>query len=166
MEAAAAAGPPGALPAPVTCPGRFTTTATNRDGASADQLVETAAAPWQSTVPLLPLPATAADVCAYSGTTGRRDLVDQWQVGPPVSEAIRSGATTDLRRGAMTDCPLDPAATSYVVVLTDATGTARTLVLDPTVCATLQAAIGTPAVDTYLGLALPGLVRTVARSKP
>ncbi|MCW2738741.1 hypothetical protein [Nocardioides sp.] len=166
MEAAGAAGQPGALPAPVTCPARFTTTATNTDGPSADLLTETAGSPWQSTVPLLPLPATAADVCVYAGAGPRRALVDQWQVGSPLSETIRSTATTEVLRGAMTDCPLDAGAASYVVVLTDATGTARTLALDLTVCATLQAAVGTPPVDTYLGLATPSLVRLVVRSRP
>ncbi len=166
MDAPGAAGPLGALPTPLICPGRFTVRATNSDGASADLLVETAGSAWQSTVPLLPLPATAADVCAYSGVGERRQLVDQWQVGTPASESIRAIATTDVRRGAMTDCPLYPEATSYVVVLTDATGTARTLRIDPTVCGTLHAGIGTPPVDTYLGLAGPHVVRTVARSRP
>ncbi|PKH37944.1 hypothetical protein CXG46_21415 [Nocardioides alpinus] len=117
-------------------------------------------------MPLLPLSASAADVCAYTGGGRRRELVDQWQVGSPVADSIRAIATTAVRRGAMTDCPVDPGATSYVVVLTDATGTARTLALDPTVCGTLRAATGTPAVDTYLGLALPSVVRAVARSRP
>lgn len=170
MDAAQASGPPGALPAPVTCPRRFTTGATNADGSSAGLLEDTGTSPsgsaWQSTVPLLPLPASAADVCAYSGTGGRRELVDQWQVGTPASESIRTAATTGVRIGAQTDCPLDPDATSYVVVLTDATGTARTLAIDPTVCTTLEAAIGTPPVDTYLGLAGGSVVRTVARSRP
>lgn len=166
MDAARASGPSGSLPSPVTCPRRFTTAATNADGDSADLLVDTAESPWQSTVPLLPLPATAADVCAYSGTGKSRELVDQWQVGTPTADAIRAAATTDVHLGAMTDCPLHPDATSYVVVLTDATGTARTLAIDPTVCATLDAAIGTPPVDTYLGLAGQLLVRTVARSRP
>lgn len=165
MQAAGDAGPPQPSSAPVTCPPRFTTTATNADGVSSDLLVETADAPWQSTVPLLPLPAAAGDVCAYRGAGARRDLVGQWRVAAPAAESIRSAATTELHHGAMTDCPLDPAATSYVVVLTDATGTARTLALDPTVCATLQAAVGTPAVDTYLGLATPTLVRLVAGSR-
>ena len=166
LDAAAGAGRPASLPAPLTCPGRFTTTATNHDGSSADLLVEVGGEPWQSTVPLLPLPATAADVCAYTGVGDRRDLLDQWQVGSPASELIRSAATTEVLLGAMTDCPLFPDATSYVVVLTDGTGTARTLTIDPTVCSPVQAAIGTPAVDTYLGLAGPSIVRTVARSRP
>lgn len=166
MNAPGAGGPPRTLPEPVTCPRRFTTTATNTDGASADLLVETAPSPWLSTVPLLPLPATAADVCAYSGTGTRRELVEQWQVGTPASESIRAAATTGVRLGGQTDCPLAPDATSYVVVLTDATGTARTLAIDPTVCSTLHAAIGTPAVDTYLGLAGGSVVGRVARSHP
>jgi len=166
MDAASGSGPPGPLPAPVTCPDRFTTTRTNTDGASAAQLVDPAEHHWQSTVPLLPLPATAADVCAYAGDGGRRELVDQWQVGTPVSESLRSAATTEVWLGAMTDCRLDPGARSYVVVLTDATGTARTLALDPTACGTLQAAVGTPAVDTYLGLATMRLQRLVAGTRP
>lgn len=167
MDAASAAGPAGPLPAPVTCPDRFTTTRTNTDGASAGQLVAPAAHHhWQSTVPLLPLPASAADVCVYAGDGGRRELVDQWQVGSPVSESLRSAATTEVWLGAMADCPPDPGARSYVVVLTDATGTARTLALDRTACGTLQAAVGTPAVDTYLGLATVRLQRLVAGSRP
>ena len=161
---AGASGPPGPLPDPVSCPARFTTTETNHDGTSADHLVDHAESHWQSTVPLLPLPATAADVCVYTGAGKRRELVDQWQVGSPVSESIRSTATTGVHLGAMTDCGLDPEAPSYVVVLTDATGTARTLALDLTQCGTLQAAIGTPAADTYLGLATQELIRLVARS--
>jgi hypothetical protein len=152
-------------PSPVRCPRRFTTAATNADGRSADQLVDTAEHPWQSTVPLLPLPAVAVDVCAYAGDGARRDLVDQWRTGPPVADALRARATIGYGDG-QTDCALDPRATSYVVVLHDATGTARTLALDPTQCATLQAAIGTPASETYLGLASPHLVRSVARSAP
>ncbi|QSR33144.1 hypothetical protein CFI00_22085 [Nocardioides sp. S5] len=165
MDAAGVAGPAQPSSAPVTCPARFTTTATNADGESSELLVETADAPWRSTVPLLPLPAAAADVCAYRGVGARRDLVGQWRVTAPAAESVRSAATTEVRRGAMTDCPLDPTATSYVVVLTDVTGTARTLALDLTVCATLQAAVGAPAVDTYLGLATPTLVRLVAGSR-
>jgi hypothetical protein len=166
MQAAGAAGPADPLPEPVTCPDRFTTTRTNTDGDSAGQLVDDAEHPWQSTVPLLPLPAAAADVCVYSGDGARRDLVDQWQVGPPVPESIRAAATTDVMLGAMTDCQLLPDARSYVVVLTDATGTARTLALDPTACGTLQAAVGSPAVDTYLGLASTSFQRLVSGSRP
>ena len=66
----------------------------------------------------------------------------------------------------MTDCAVDPTRPSYVVVLTDQTGTARTLTIDGSECGTLAAAIGTPPVDTWLGLATPRLVRQVARSKP
>lgn len=165
MEAGPDAAPGAALPAPVRCPERFGTTATNADGPSADQLVDTAQSPWQSTVPLLPGPAASAEVCAYRGAGRQRDLLDQWQVGAPVAETIRAEATLGYRDG-QTDCGLQPRATSYVVVLTDATGTARTLALDPTRCATLSAAVGTPPVDTYLGLAVPELVRTVARSRP
>lgn len=166
MQAAGEAGLPGPAPRPVSCPSRLTTTETNVDGPSADQLVEPARQPWQSTMPLLALPAVALDVCAYRGDGRRRELVDQWQVGSPAAEAVRSAATTRVRLGARADCEPDVRATSYVVVLTDATGTARTLALDPTACGTLEAAVGTPAVDTYLGLAEPALVRLVARSRP
>ena len=166
MQAAGEAGPPGPAPGPVSCPSRFTTTETNADGTSADLLVESARHPWQSTVPLLALPAVALDVCAYRGDGPRRELLDQWQVGSPAAEAVRSAATTQVLLGARADCEPDARATSYVVVLTDATGTARTLAVDPTACGTLQAAVGTPAADTYLGLAEPALVRLEARSPP
>jgi hypothetical protein len=152
-------------PSPVRCPRRFTTAATNADGRSAGRLVDTAEHPWQSTVPLLPVPAVAVDVCAYTGDGARRDLGDQWRTGQPAADAIRAGATIGYRDG-QTDCAPDPRATSYVVVLHDATGTARTLALDPTECGILHAAIGTPAAETYLGLASPHLVRSVARSAP
>ncbi|WP_322920507.1 hypothetical protein [Nocardioides renjunii] len=161
MEAAAGSGPPSAAPAPVTCPERFTTTATNRDGASAPRLAGDPA-----TVPLLPLPAVAVDVCAYSGSGEVRRLADQWQVGPPTSEQVRAAATLQHVPGAMADCEPAPGLTSYVIVLTDATGTARTLTLDPTACSPLRAAVGTPPVDTHLGLATQRLVRLVARIAP
>ena len=138
---------------------------TNADGESAQLLVDRAENPWQSTVPLLALPATTIDVCAYTGDGPRRRVVDQWQAGAPRAEPIRAQATIGYRDG-QTDCGLDPHARSYVVVLTDATGTARTLTLDPTRCSPLSAAIGTPPVDTYLGLASLRLVRMVARSRP
>jgi hypothetical protein len=166
MDAAAGTGPPQPPPDPVDCPRRLTTGTTNRDGASADLLAETAVEPRQSTVPLLPMPATAADVCAYTGRGARRTLVDQWQVGSPTSEALRTAATLDLHRGARTDCAVDPARTSYVVVLTDATGTARTLAIDDAACGAFSAAVGTPPEDTWLGLATQRLVRRVARSRP
>ena len=166
MDAAGAAGPAGAAPGPVTCPRRLTTGRTNSDGTSADRLVETADDPRQSTVPLLPLPATTVDVCAYTGQGRQRTLVEQWQVGSPVAESVRAAATVDVRRGAMTDCAVDPTRPSYVVVLTDQTGTARTLTIDGSECGTLAAAIGTPPEDTWLGLATPRLVRQVARSRP
>ena len=169
MDAAGAAGPAGAAgaaPEPVACPRRFTTGRTNRDGTSADRLLETADDPRQSTVPLLPLPATTVDVCTYTGQGRQRTLVEQWQVGSPVAESVRAAATVDVRRGAMTDCAVDPTRPSYVVVLTDQTGTARTLTIDGSECGTLAAAIGTPPEDTWLGLATPRLVRQVARSRP
>lgn len=151
---------------PVTCPRRLTATATNRDGASADQLVDTAENPWQSTVPLLPMPAVSADVCAYTGRGKDRRRVDQWQVAAPGADAIRSAATLEVRIGAMTDCAIDPERTSYVVVLTDQTGTSRTLTIDPTECSPVTAAIGTPPVETSLGLATNALVDAVTRSRP
>lgn len=156
---------PGSEPAPVRCPGRLSVEATNRDGDTADQLVDTAELIWQSTVPVLPAPAATADVCAYTGRGPGRTLVEQWRVGAPAAEKIRS-ATRDVHIGAVADCEVDPRRTSYVVVLTDAGGTARSLALDTTECATLRAAIGTPPVATYLGLATRRLVRAVERSRP
>ncbi|GAA5106362.1 hypothetical protein GCM10023339_03230 [Alloalcanivorax gelatiniphagus] len=166
MDAAGSAGVDGSAPAPVTCPGRLTAVRTNRDGSSAAALVETAEHEWHSSLPLLPMPAVALDVCAYTGSDARWTLQDQWQVGSPVSEQVRAAATVGIMRGAMTDCGIDPARTSYVVVLTDGTGTARTLAIDGAACGTVQAAIGTPAVGTHLGLATSALVRLVARSRP
>ena len=164
MDAAGQA-PADLTPDPVRCPRRFTTTATNADGASAEQLVDDAEQPWQSTVPLLPLPAVVVDVCAYSGTGERRALVDRWRADPAAADAIRAEATTGYTDG-VADCAPDRDATSYVVALADRTGTVRTLAIDPTQCGTLQAAVGLPATDTYLGLASPRLVRTIARSRP
>ena len=149
---------------PVRCPRRLTTRTTNADGESADQLVDDTEHPWQSTVPLLPMPAVAIDVCAYSGAGERRELVDQWRSGPPTSDAVRAQATLGYRDG-MTDCEPQPDATSYVVVMQDFTGTARTFTLDAAACGAMSAAIGTPPVDTYLGLASPALVRLVRDSK-
>ena len=164
MEAAgqAPAEPP---PDHVRCPRRFTTTATNADGLSAGQLADDADQPWQSTVPVLPMPAAVVDVCAYSGDDRRRTLVDQWRVAPSAADAIRAAATIGYMDG-VADCAPDPGARSYVVVLGDRTGTMRTLAIDPTQCGTLQAALGLPATETYLGLASPRLVRMVARSRP
>jgi hypothetical protein len=166
MDAAAAAEPAAAAPAPITCPRRLTTGRTNRDGASADQLVETSETRRLSTVPLLPLPATTVDVCAYTGHGRRIALVEQWQAGSPAAESVRAGATLGVRRGATADCGLDPTRPSYVVVLTDQTGTARTLTIDGAACGIVAAAIGTPPEDTWLGLATSRLARQVARSRP
>lgn len=166
MEAAGPAADGGPSTRPVTCPDRLTVTRTNREGASADQLVDAVENDWQSTVPLLPMPATTADVCAYTGRGAGRRLIDQWQVGSPASEQIRATATVEVLLGAITDCDIDPARTSYVVVLTDRTGTARTLAVDTTECGTVQAAVGAPPVDTYLGLASAALVRVVRGSRP
>lgn len=152
------------LPDPARCPRRFTTTATNADGASAEQLADDAEHPWQSTVPVLPMPAVVGDVCAYSGSGERRTLVDRWRMAPAAADAVRAATTTGYSDG-ITDCEPDPDATSYVVVLGDRTGTMRTLAIDPTQCGTLEAALGLPATDTYLGLASPRLVRMVARSR-
>jgi hypothetical protein len=166
MDAAGAAGPATAATAPVSCPRRLTTGRTNRDGPSAALLAESADDPRRSTVPLLPLPATTVDVCAYTGRGRRFVLVDQWQAGPPVSESVRAAATLDVVRGAVADCDLDPGRPSYVVVLSDQTGTARTLAVDGAACGTVSAAIGTPHQDTALGLATRRLLRQVAHSRP
>ena len=74
-------------------------------------------------------------------------------------------AQTGYEDGVADSAP-DPGARSYVVVLGDHTGTMRTLTIDPTRCGAVQAAVGLPATDTYLGLASPRLVRVVARSRP
>jgi hypothetical protein len=169
MGAVDPAAPPVAPPDPVTCPDRLTTTTTNHDGDSAGQLVESVPSGeryWLSTVPLLPQPAVAADVCAYTGLGGRLRLVDQWQADAAQADLIRATATVAHRRGAQADCDLDPKRPSYVVVLSDTTGTARTLTLDGPGCGVLAAAIGTPPEDTWLGLATNELADVVAASRP
>jgi hypothetical protein len=153
------------VPEPVACPTRFTTTETNTDGISADELTESATIPQLSTVPLIPWRAIAVDVCAYSGTGRQRDLVDQWQVRNPMATSIRTAATIGYMDG-VADCQLFPDALSYIVVLHDVSGTARTISLDPTLCGAMSAAIGKPAEEAYLGLASPELVDLVAESKP
>ena len=166
MEAAATYPPPEQTSAAVSCPGRLVATRTNADGASADRLPAPEKAQAAATDPLLPLPAVTADVCAYTGRGTGRELVDQWQVEPGFADPIRSAATTQVDLGARTMCGTDPGRTSYVVVLTDATGTARTLAIDTAECATVVAATGTPPAATPLGLARPRLVRLIARSAP
>ena len=161
MEASTALASTPQRPRAVTCPGRLVVDRTNHDGPSADQLK-----PASTTTPLLPLPAVAGDVCAYEGRGRSRALVDQWQVEAPVADAIRAAATTQVDIGARTDCAIDPARTSYVVVLADATGTARSLAIDTTECASVVAAVGTPADATYLGLARATLFRLIAGSAP
>ena len=146
-------------PRPVTCPDDLTTTETNADGADADLL--RVDADGLSTVPLLPGRSTAIDVCAYTGVAADRTLVDQWSADD-VSD-LRGAATTGYSDGEA-DCGIDPGATSYVVVMHDLTGTARTFTIDMAACGAMRAAIGTPAVDTRLGLASPGLVRQVRDS--
>lgn len=162
MEASAAQSPTLEPPRPVTCPARFAPDATNRDGASARLLADQPA----ETVPFLALPAVAADVCAYTGRGPGRVLAGQWQLDPGLADSIRSAATTQVDIGARTMCGASPRGTSYVVVLADATGTARTLAIDPTECATVVAALGTPAEPTSLGVARQRLVRLIARSAP
>ena len=165
VDASAAAGAPTPLD-PTTCPGRLTTAETNDDGASAGQLVERAEHDALATVPLLPMLAATAEVCAYTGRAGSLTLLDQWRAGPRQAEAIRSTATLAHDRGARTMCDIDPGRTSYLVVLADATGTARTITVDNSECGALDAAVGTPAVSTYLGLARERLDRTIERSRP
>lgn len=160
MDAAPGSAP--APPQPVTCPGRLATTRTNRDGASASLLADQPSA----TVPLLPLPAVAGEVCAYTGRGKRHELVDQWPLDAGVADAIRSAATTQVDLDARAACGIGRGRTSYVVVLADATGTARSLAIDATVCNAVRAAIGTPPEQAYLGLARDTLVRLVAGSRP
>lgn len=166
MEAAAAAGPEVA-PAPVRCPRRLALGSTTSDGSSADQLLPAPGQdqPWQSTVPVLPMPASAATVCAYRGRGGSLTPVGRWEVGAAGAERLRA-ATRLVRIGARAACEPDPRRTSYVVVLADRTGTARALAVDGAGCGTVRAAIGTPPVPTALGLARPGLLRALARSRP
>ena len=76
-----------------------------------------------------------------------------------------SAATTGYTDG-VADCEPRPDATSYLVAMQDRTGTARSFTLDLTACGAMRAAIGTPAVDTYLGLASEELVRAVGQSEP
>ena len=160
MEASAGVAPTAEQP-PITCPDRLTPMRTTRDGSSADQLGSPSA-----TTPLLPLPAVAADVCAYEGRGKDRVLVDQWQTDAAVADAIRAAATTQVDIGGRAACGGDPGRTSYVVVLADATGTARGVAIDTTRCAPVVAAIGTPAESTYVGLARERLVRLVRGSRP
>jgi hypothetical protein len=145
-----------------TCPATLTTMATNRDGAQADLLRDDADDPSLSTVPLLPGPSIVTDVCAYQGQGEDRTLVDQWR-SQSASNAV-SYATTGYADGEA-DCRPRPGATSYLVVMQDATGTARTFTLDMAACGEMRAATGTPPVDTYLGLATTELVRLVRDSK-
>ncbi len=119
--------------------------------------------PSLSSAPFLPGQVSASDVCAYKGSGDRRTLVDQWQVDPIVN--IRSDAATGYEDG-VADCDTRPDATSYLVVLQDFTGTARTFTLDMTACGEMYGATGVPPVETYLGLASDQLVRTVRGSKP
>lgn len=147
-------------PAPVTCPEAFTTTDTNRDGLRAD-LLRADDGQDVSTVPLLPGSALAVDVCAYTGTGEQRTLVDSWR-SMDVSD-LRGTATTGYADG-QADCDPRPDTTSYVVVMQDDTGTARAFSVDTTACNAMSAAIGSPAVETYLGLATPELVAAIRRS--
>ena len=149
-------------PREVTCPEVFGTTETSWGGD--DKLFrDDAEDPSLSSAPFLPGQVSASDVCAYKGSGDRRTLVDQWQVDPIVN--IRSDAATGYEDG-VADCDTRPDATSYLVVLQDFTGTARTFTLDMTACGEMYGATGVPPVETYLGLASDQLVRTVRGSKP
>lgn len=150
-------------PPPLTCPDTFTTTLTNSDGLRAHLLRDDAEDPARSTVPLLPDSPWEVDVCAYTGTGERRTLVDSWNsIGSPSD--LRSTVTTGYTDGEA-DCEIRPDATSYLVVMHDSTGTARTFTVDTTACNALRAATGTPATDTYLGLASSEVVDEIRRSR-
>jgi hypothetical protein len=82
-----------------------------------------------------------------------------------MATSIRQAATIGYMDG-QADCQLFPDAVSYLVVLHDVSGTARTFSLDPTVCGAMSAAVGTPPQEAYLGLASTELVDLVAGSKP
>lgn len=152
-------------PRSVACPDVFGTTATSWDGADADLLRDDASDPSLSTVPLMPGQSSAVDVCAYTGQGDDRTLTDQWRSQSLSTSDIEATAMTGYRDGEA-DCETQPDATSYLVVMQDLTGTARSFTLDTTACNEMRAAIGTPAVDTYLGLATDELVRQVRTSKP
>lgn len=149
-------------PRAVTCPDGLTTTGTNRDGADAGLLREEPGSAALATVPLIPGQVSAIDVCAYTGQGDNRTFVEQWRSQSVAN--ILAAATTGYRDG-MADCEPRPGATSYVVVLQDFTGTARTFTLDAAACGAMSAAIGTPPEETYLGLATPELVRLVRDSR-
>ena len=148
-------------PRTITCPDGLDPTAVGRDGARAGLLGATDET--LGSVPLLPGQVSATDVCAYAGQGDDRVLVDQWRAESVVD--IRSTATTGYTDGVV-DCDPQPDATSYVVVMQDLTGTARAFTLDMAACGEMRAAIGTPAVDTYLGVASDELVRVVRDSRP
>lgn len=150
-------------PRQVTCPDGLTTTETNWDGADAGELREDPGSPAIATTPLMPGQISAVDVCAYTGEGERRTFLEQWRSRS--ASNILSDATTGYQDG-MADCEPQPDATSYVVVMQDFKGTARTFSLDVAACGAMSAAIGTPPVETYLGLASPELVKEVQRSKP
>jgi len=150
-------------PLAVTCPDGLDPTAVSRDGADATLLAPTDEDPDMSAVPLLPGQVSAVDVCAYTGEGERRTLVDQWR-SSPISD-IRATATTGYTDGRVA-CGPQPDATSYVVVLQGFLGTVRSFTLDVAACGEMRAAIGTPAVDTYLGVASDELVRVVRDSRP
>ncbi|GAA1913499.1 hypothetical protein [Nocardioides hwasunensis] len=142
------------------CPTAFDTTAATWDGSDAALLRDDVDGMSLATAPLLPGSSAAMDVCAFTGED--RTLVDQWRAD--LHTDVVSAVATGYRDGAA-DCPLDPEATSYLVVLQDFTGTARSFTIDMTACGEMRAAIGTPAVDTYLGLATNELVEMVRDSK-
>lgn len=145
-------------PVQAACPATLTTTETNTDGLRADLLRVTSGNPALSTVPLLPDWSSQVDVCAYTGAGAQRTLVDSWTT--PDTATLSHFAAIGYTDG-QADCDPRPGATSYVVVMHDLTGTARTFSIDGAACNAMQAAIGTPAVETYLGLASDDLVRTV-----
>ena len=154
---------PGPLP---ECPDTLSLGQTNQDGASAALLTSGGAQVDQlSTTPLLALPADDGRVCEYAGTRSDRRLVDSWPVTGETAEALRLGSLLGYHDG-MTDCGGDAGAASYVVVLRDVTGTARTFSIDGTECSPMSAAIGTPAQEQYLGLADPVLAELIEETRP
>lgn len=153
-------GPPGA------CPERFShglAAADSADGASAELLVGSDRIPALSTRPILALHARAMLVCRYLGS-GDRTLDDHWTSANPAADSVRVSALLDYTDG-VADCAYDDTRPSYLVVLEDKTGTARSFTIDGAECNAMSAAIGTPPEEQYLGLAHSELVDEIESSR-
>jgi hypothetical protein len=150
---------------PDTCPDRLRTDLTNTDGASAELLVGEDRIDQLSTRPLLALPASDTLVCRYTGYRSTLALEDSWTTANPGAEGIRVAALVHYSDG-MADCDLDPRRPSYVVVLRDKTGTARTFAIDGPSCSPLSGAIGRPPEEQYFGLVRAELIDAIEGTRP